>query len=707
MSHVLPDVHLFAEKHRRFRRLLFQNPLPSKIKKVKIFFVTLIVVASTFSAAPAFSATQDTDTTLESGTIKGAVVTSFGTPNGNPSYAVPGTVRLTAVRSISSVGATFVAAGGSATAEVFLHDGSSGAPGAPFTSQQLVDQQLLVVKVTSADQQNWMYYLIRVEVDSQPPVFSWDFYNFAYVSKNTVAIPVLSELTALDNIDGDVTANISIYRVENDNKTCEASVKGFRDCLAGSDVGGQVIVTLSVQDQAGNETAQRLYFRVVNDPVINQISVPILVGEIDPEIVFAHSPAAAFDLSINVSQTLTETINGTFDNQHLRITGIPSGLVVSGYRSTEDGNFHIFFAGSASSATYFAIIAKNTVFADYKSTAFAELDSDPIGVGVLLPQNYSITGIDAPVTGGTPDTTAVSGTGHTPIVEWWVSENEPLVGTFQAGVVYTAKITLNALPRITSVRMPNDFFTVTGATSLFLDPNYLDPSTSSAIFAVYPATKTDEEPPIDTEVPRIITSDWVNSVDLVSSAELNELADYIFDPRVELATVTDDFDEDRSLTFFDVMTVTARGSNCKTELSENNANLKAILKNCLARAPSSVILTFRATDKSGKHSVERPTLTIRRVYIPPKKVTTPNPMKVKAKKSAKALANELGIKIPKNSKLSIKVSKSSMKFCKVSKGYLIAVKKGNCVFTLTVQPPKPKKGKKPPVVSKTTSLRII
>jgi hypothetical protein len=82
-------------------------------------------------------------------------------------------------------------------------------------------------------------------------------------------------------------------------------------------------------------------------------------------------------------------------------------------------------------------------------------------------------------------------------------------------------------------------------------------------------------------------------------------------------------------------------------------------------------------------------------------------MKVKAKKSAKALANELGIKIPKNSKLSIKVSKSSMKFCKVSKGYLIAVKKGNCVFTLTVQPPKPKKGKKPPVVSKTTGLRII
>jgi hypothetical protein len=85
MSNVLPDVHLFAEKHRRFRRLLFRNPLPSKIKKVKIFFVTLIVVASTFSATPSFSATQDTDTTLESGTIKGAVVTSFGTPNGNPS----------------------------------------------------------------------------------------------------------------------------------------------------------------------------------------------------------------------------------------------------------------------------------------------------------------------------------------------------------------------------------------------------------------------------------------------------------------------------------------------------------------------------------------------------------------------------------------------------------------------------------------------
>lgn len=707
MSNVLPDVHIFAEKHRRFRRLSFQNSLPSKIKKVKIFFVTLIVVASTFSATPSFSATQDTDTTLESGTIKGSVVTSFGTPNANPSYSVPGTVRLTAARSISSEGAAFVAAGGNATAEVFLKEYSTGSLGAPFTSQQLADQQLLIVKVTSADQQNYIYYVIRVEVDSQPPVFSWDFSKFAYVSKKTVAIPVLSELTALDDIDGDVTANISIYRVENDNNTCEASVKGFRDCLAGSDVGGLVVVSLKVMDQAGNEIARGLFFRVVNDPVINQTSAPILVGEIDPEIVFAHSPDAAFDLSINVSQTSTETINGTFDNQHLRITGIPSGLVVSGYRPTEDGNFHIFFAGSATSVGNISIVAKNTVFSDYKSTAFVELDSDPIAVGVVLPGNSSITGIDAPVTGGTPDTTAVSGIGYTPIVEWWVSENEPLVGAFQAGVVYTAKITLNALPRITSVRMPNNFFTVTGATSLYLDPNYLDPSTSSAIFAVYPATKTDEEPPIDTEAPRIVTSDWWHSIDLVSNTELNELANFVFAPRVELARVTDDVDEDRFLTFFDVITVTAKGSNCKTGLSANNSNLKEILKNCLARAPSSVILTFRATDKSGKHSVERPTLTIRRVYIPPKKVTTPNPMKVKAKKSAKALANELGIKIPKNSKLSIKVSKSSMKFCKVSKGKLVAIKKGNCVFSLTVQPPKPKKGKKPAAIKRTTSLRII
>jgi len=87
--------------------------------------------------------------------------------------------------------------------------------------------------------------------------------------------------------------------------------------------------------------------------------------------------------------------------------------------------------------------------------------------------------------------------------------------------------------------------------------------------------------------------------------------------------------------------------------------------------------------------------------------TAPMPIKVKAKKSSKALAKELGIKVPKKSKLKLTVSKSSRSFCKVSNGKLVAKKKGKCVFTLTVQPPKPKKGKKPAAIKRKTSLRIV
>ena len=92
---------------------------------------------------------------------------------------------------------------------------------------------------------------------------------------------------------------------------------------------------------------------------------------------------------------------------------------------------------------------------------------------------------------------------------------------------------------------------------------------------------------------------------------------------------------------------------------------------------------------------------------PPKTAPAPLPMKVKAKKSSKTLAKELGIKVPKKSKLKLTVSKSSRSFCKVSKGKLVTKKKGKCVFSLTVQPPKPKKGKKPAATKRTTSLKIV
>ena len=93
----------------------------------------------------------------------------------------------------------------------------------------------------------------------------------------------------------------------------------------------------------------------------------------------------------------------------------------------------------------------------------------------------------------------------------------------------------------------------------------------------------------------------------------------------------------------------------------------------------------------------------------------PNPMPAapaqlqiapKAKVASSAVAASLGAVIPAKSKVTLTVSKSSKKICKVSGGKLVAIKPGNCSVTVTVQPPKPKKGKKPKAVKTSGIVKI-
>jgi hypothetical protein len=79
---------------------------------------------------------------------------------------------------------------------------------------------------------------------------------------------------------------------------------------------------------------------------------------------------------------------------------------------------------------------------------------------------------------------------------------------------------------------------------------------------------------------------------------------------------------------------------------------------------------------------------------------------VKEKLSAKALAKGLGMNIPIKAKVTVAISKSSKKFCKVSGGKVVGIKPGPCVTTVTVQAPKPKKGKKPTPVRKSLIVKI-
>ena len=78
----------------------------------------------------------------------------------------------------------------------------------------------------------------------------------------------------------------------------------------------------------------------------------------------------------------------------------------------------------------------------------------------------------------------------------------------------------------------------------------------------------------------------------------------------------------------------------------------------------------------------------------------------RGKLSATAIARGLGMTIPSKSKVSVAISKSSKKFCKVSSGKIVGIKTGSCIAVVTVQAPKPKKGKKPAPVRKSVIVKI-
>jgi uncharacterized repeat protein (TIGR02543 family) len=112
--------------------------------------------------------------------------------------------------------------------------------------------------------------------------------------------------------------------------------------------------------------------------------------------------------------------------------------------------------------------------------------------------------------------------------------------------------------------------------------------------------------------------------------------------------------------------------------------------------------------------------------IPPASTTAPNPnstvdsptqavgcssaltpLSIKKKHTAKSLATKTCITtVSAKAKVSISVAKKSKKVCTKSGSKLKTLKAGNCTVTITVQEPKPKKGKKPKA-TKTVKTLVI
>lgn len=110
------------------------------------------------------------------------------------------------------------------------------------------------------------------------------------------------------------------------------------------------------------------------------------------------------------------------------------------------------------------------------------------------------------------------------------------------------------------------------------------------------------------------------------------------------------------------------------------------------------------TSPSGSDSLEdcsAPQAIVAPVTSTTAAVTSSTPSVAKGKKkSAKALAIEIGMSVPAKAKVTLKLTKASKKFCKISGSNIKGTKTGSCNVTISV---KPKKGAKS---IKTTSLTV-
>lgn len=88
----------------------------------------------------------------------------------------------------------------------------------------------------------------------------------------------------------------------------------------------------------------------------------------------------------------------------------------------------------------------------------------------------AISGITAPVTGGSPVTTAIDTPQYTGTISW-----SPVADLFEATTVYTATITLTAKTGYTLLGVTENFFTVAGAEAT-------NTANSGVVTAIFPAT---------------------------------------------------------------------------------------------------------------------------------------------------------------------------------------------------------------------------
>jgi hypothetical protein len=141
----------------------------------------------------------------------------------------------------------------------------------------------------------------------------------------------------------------------------------------------------------------------------------------------------------------------------------------------------------------------------------------------------------------------------------------------------------------------------------------------------------------------------------------------------------------------DVVTLLAVGTCTITASQDGNDLIAAATSVSASFTINALVRLIEPATPSGSSSVGNDSSSVSQAVAP---VTLFLNRKVRVK--AVDVAQRIGMTVPKKSKVTLRVNKSLRKICVVSGGRLRTIGPGACIVSVTVAPPKPKKGIKPP-----------
>jgi hypothetical protein len=305
-------------------------------------------------------------------------------------------------------------------------------------------------------------------------------------SSNAVSKPITSGVINIGGIDGSGTLNLSTVLTGGTYEVIAVLPVNNPQTSPGSWSWTSKTANLTSFALEGPNTQVDYVFVNEDDPSDFKVLKVVIGGPIGP------------DVPINIAAIVGVTVPVT------GVTPVPAITPTAQYTGTiswTDGG--VAHTGPFAASTVYTATITLTALPGYTLTGvaanfFTVVGTDPgtpttnlinsgvvtatfpaTGVADTVINGHAITGVTSPVTGATPSTTAITGTGYTGDIAWTIVSPT----TFAPDTVYTATITLNATTGYTFTGTTGSF-TVNGITATVTPVS----ASSISLSVTFPAT---------------------------------------------------------------------------------------------------------------------------------------------------------------------------------------------------------------------------